>query len=865
MIRKCNQHLSSTLKSNEPTIQVALDALKLTPFYNAFEVSADVPKIYMQEFWATVTKHHYSLQFKLNGKSHTINVDNFRDMLKICLKLPGHKFEEPPFEEEILPLIRDLGHTGDIKVLSDVNINHMHQPWRSLAAIINKCLSEKTTGLERLRLSRAQLLWGMYYNKHIDYAYLLWEDFMFQVENKDSKKNNDMLYPRFTKVIVDYFMAKDPSISRRNKMFWHIARDDSMFTTIRSEAYKTYHAYATGEKTPTPKKMKANSESSPKEKPAQASKGKRLKTSSKAAQSTKEKQLATKSKAKGNGVDTLSKVHNEQPQKKSGIDEGVGDKPEVPDVPEYNSNSEEESWTFSDGDDDDVNEESDAHDYSDENESEDEGDDFVHPNLSTYTPDDQNEEENVEDEEKVEDDEDMSDQRGHTPPDYELSKKSENQEDDDVEVGEEYDDEEMLYGDLNLNREMIDAGMTEAHASKDMKDTNVNPTAITLVVQQQISYASDLVSNFINPSMDEGIDSVLNQNIQSDTFVDIPITTATETPSSDTTTLQPSTLNIHSLQIPVTTTSTTFPTTTLPKIPNFASLFGFDQRVTVLESELSMLKQSNPFTEAISSIPGIIDKYLASKMKEVIDVAVQLKSNKLKEEAQAENQDFINSLDSNMNKIIMEQVKAQTSKIMSKVEKYITETLGAEVLVKSTNQPQTSYIVAYSLSELKLKKILMDKMEENKSIDRFEVQKNLYNALVEAYNTDKDIISTYGDVVTISRGHDDEDKDEEPSIGSNRGTKRRRSGKETESTNEPTHKEIRTTSSSRGASRSQPTDLDDSTHQEFNIGDKDVTPTREAQDECQWHPSSSSTPDHEWNLTKTVSDLPHQPWITQLA
>ncbi|GJS45699.1 hypothetical protein Tco_0595820 [Tanacetum coccineum] len=151
---------------------------------------------------------------------------------------------------------------------------------------------------------------------------------------------------------------------------------------------------------------------------------------------------------------------------------------------------------------------------------------------------------------------------------------------------------------------------------------------------------------------------------------------------------------------------------------------------------------------------------------------------------------------------------------MSKVEKYVIETLGAEVLVRSTNQTQTSYAVASSLSELELKKILMDKMEENKSIERSKVQKNLYNALVESYNTKKDIISTYGDVVTISRGH----------------------GKETESTNEPTHKESRTTSSSRGASRSQSTNLDDSTHQEFNTGDED-----------------------------TVSDLPLQPWITHLA
>ncbi|GJY18033.1 hypothetical protein Tco_0389524 [Tanacetum coccineum] len=128
-----------------------------------------------------------------------------------------------------------------------------------------------------------------------------------------------------------------------------------------------------------------------------------------------------------------------------------------------------------------------------------------------------------------------------------------------------------------------------------------------------------------------------------------------------------------------------------------------------------------------------------------------------------------------------DEVKNSTSKIKSKVEKYVTESLGAEVLIRSTNQPQTSYGIASSLSELELKRILMDKMEENKSIDRSDVQKNLYNALVEAYNTDKDLLSSYGDVIIIPRTRDDKDKDEEPSARSNRGTKRRRSGKEAES------------------------------------------------------------------------------------
>ncbi|GKB56584.1 hypothetical protein Tco_0912770 [Tanacetum coccineum] len=172
-IRQCNQRLSSTLKSNEPTIQVVLDALKLTPFYNAFKITADVPEIYIQEFWATISVHHKSLRFKMNNKGQTLNLENLRDILQICPRLRGQKFEDPPFEEEILSFIRDLGHTREIKFLKDVNVNHMHQPWRSFAAIINRCLSGKTTSLDSLRLSHAQIIWGMYHQKNVDYVYLL--------------------------------------------------------------------------------------------------------------------------------------------------------------------------------------------------------------------------------------------------------------------------------------------------------------------------------------------------------------------------------------------------------------------------------------------------------------------------------------------------------------------------------------------------------------------------------------------------------------------------------------------------------------------------------------------------------------------
>nr|GEU56261.1 hypothetical protein [Tanacetum cinerariifolium] len=79
---------------------------------------------------------------------------------------------------------------------------------------------------------------------------------------------------------------------------------------------------------------------------------------------------------------------------------------------------------------------------------------------------------------------------------------------------------------------------------------------------------------------------------------------------------------------------------------------------------------------------------------------------------------------------VKEQVKVQVSKILPKIEKTANEQLEAEVLTHSSN---SYYDVATDLSELELKKILIEKMESNKSIYRSDEQKNLYKALVDAY------------------------------------------------------------------------------------------------------------------------------------
>ncbi|GJW35008.1 hypothetical protein Tco_0057928 [Tanacetum coccineum] len=178
-----------------------------------------------------------------------------------------------------------------------------------------------------------------------------------------------------------------------------------------------------------------------------------------------------------------------------------------------------------------------------------------------------------------------------------------------------------------------------------MDEAQVTLTTEPLVVQLQSSSASsDLLAKFINPSPDTSIDSILNPNAA----VSVTPSPATIIPQTPITIIQPQQQTHDS------TTTTTIPTTTVPEIPNFASLFSFERRVSSLESDLSKLKQTNQFAEALSSIPGIVDKYLGSKVKDTVDVAVQLKSDKLRKEAQAKNQDFLNSLDSNMKRIIKE-------------------------------------------------------------------------------------------------------------------------------------------------------------------------------------------------------------------
>ncbi|GJX60761.1 hypothetical protein Tco_0292151 [Tanacetum coccineum] len=208
---------------------------------------------------------------------------------------------------------------------------------------------------------------------------------------------------------------------------------------------------------------------------------------------------------------------------------------------------------------------------------------------------------------------------------------------------------------------------------------------------------------------------------------------------------------------PPTPTPITFEATTaIPPLPDFASVFKFNERVTNLEKDISEMKQVNQYAQALSSILTIMDRYMDNKLGEAINKAIQAHNFDCREESQAEKREYIEL---------------------------------------------SSYEAAATLFKFELIKILIDKMEKNKSFDVADYKRDLYDALVKSYNTEKDIFESYGELFSLKRSQDERDKDRDLSVGPNRGTKRRKSSKDVESSRDSRLKENKSSSASKDASQ----------------------------------------------------------------
>ncbi|GKE19486.1 hypothetical protein Tco_1427063, partial [Tanacetum coccineum] len=328
--------------------------------------------------------------------------------------------------------------------------------------------------------------------------------------------------------------------------------------------------------------------------------------------------------------------------------------------------------------------------------------------------------------------------------------------------GEEYDE---LYKDVNV-RSKVAEHEEVWKGDAEMTDTTHESS------KQSSSVSSDFASKFLNldnvpPVIDE-VTSMMNvktpheeSSTQAPPNLSVLVTAIPETSTVHVTTV---TLIIQPLySIPQMTTPTHIPTTKpttslIPALLDFASLFGFNQRVTRIR------------------------------------FATQT--------AQAKKEKYINIIEKSVKEIIKDEVKSQLPQILPKeisdfatpvIQSTINESRENVVLAKSSSPPQSTYEAAASLTEFELKKILLDKLEKSKSYRAAKQHRDLYNAPVKSYQLDKDLFDSYGKAYSLKRDH--EDKDEDPLAGSDQGLKKRKTSKDVEPSKGSKSKESKSSSS----------------------------------------------------------------------
>ncbi|GJY56623.1 integrase, catalytic region, zinc finger, CCHC-type containing protein [Tanacetum coccineum] len=118
---------------------------------------------------------------KLENKRCVIDAEVFRKILDICPRKEGEDFTEVQNDEDTLTFLVDLG-----------------------------------------------------YSDNVDYSSLIWEDIAYQIDHRREKKSRreNMPYPRFTKVIIDYFLSKHKSLKKLKFQHFHTIKDDDVVSRL---------------------------------------------------------------------------------------------------------------------------------------------------------------------------------------------------------------------------------------------------------------------------------------------------------------------------------------------------------------------------------------------------------------------------------------------------------------------------------------------------------------------------------------------------------------------------------------------------------------------------------------------------------
>ncbi|GJV16946.1 hypothetical protein Tco_1362269 [Tanacetum coccineum] len=125
----------------------------------------------------------------------------------------------------------EVGYQGVVDKVSAFYTKNLAQSWKIMFKVFNHCLTTRTSGQDQTKINILQMFHAVINRTNVDYAALLWWDFM----NNVNQKKEAIQYPRFIKLIIADLMKKFPDIPQRIEEDYHSIKDDiplvSVYTT----------------------------------------------------------------------------------------------------------------------------------------------------------------------------------------------------------------------------------------------------------------------------------------------------------------------------------------------------------------------------------------------------------------------------------------------------------------------------------------------------------------------------------------------------------------------------------------------------------------------------------------------------------
>ncbi|KAJ9561687.1 hypothetical protein OSB04_006847 [Centaurea solstitialis] len=193
--------------------------LRNHPLYTVLTKIVEVPMIYVQQVWNTLQfhadpgNHHFTA--KLDHYTISFGVNKFRRILgfpEANSRPNANQFEPYASLAVAMAGVESVGHLEAINAPSQFNKSNLPPTYNTLFTILSRCLTGKRTAQDTATQSFLTLFYGVLFNKHYDYASLIFHD----LKELLAKRQKHLPYPRFLSILIASAMQRNPDIPRRS-------------------------------------------------------------------------------------------------------------------------------------------------------------------------------------------------------------------------------------------------------------------------------------------------------------------------------------------------------------------------------------------------------------------------------------------------------------------------------------------------------------------------------------------------------------------------------------------------------------------------------------------------------------------------